>query len=411
MRGDLAFALLMEAFVRSFADGDTAVAAIVAADAAAVGGRAPATFDDPPPNEQLLALVELATALAPPDDPEVAAHVTAAAAWNVRPRPLEPDPALADRALAQARDLDDPVLISGALDLVAAAASAEGRFKDASRLTAERLGLVHRMRRHDPRAGGEVVDIFHMGMEAAMAAGELPAALAAARRAHEDSLEQGFGHFAATHLVVPLALRGAFDEAAMYAEVMREGWERTGRPAAGWMAPSFLAAALVHGLRGDADTYRDWWSVAEVVRVNARENGFSDFVEARIALHQGDIDAAVAMITTSSDITCAQYTAYAEAMAVEIAIVAGLPDAEGRLERAAPLGIENDFVAACLLRASGRLHDDEATLTRAVASWEQLGARFERACTLLLVPSRRDEGRRELAALRCAAPGEPTARH
>jgi len=49
-------------------------------------------------------------------------------------------------------------------------------------------------------------------------------------------------------------------------------------------------------------------------------------------------------------------------------------------------------VAAPLLRAAGRLHHDETALKDSVAGWDAIGARFERACTLLLLPDRVDEG-------------------
>jgi hypothetical protein len=39
-----------------------------------------------------------------------------------------------------------------------------------------------------------------------------------------------------------------------------------------------------------------------------------------------------------------------------------------------------------------------------VERWERIGARFERADTLLLMPARADEGRRELATLQVTPP-------
>ena len=50
-----------------------------------------------------------------------------------------------------------------------------------SRYTSERLQLLDRLPRHDPRVGGEIADIFHMASESAVGAGELGAALASAR--------------------------------------------------------------------------------------------------------------------------------------------------------------------------------------------------------------------------------------
>ncbi len=95
---------------------------------------------------------------------------------------------------------------------------------------------------------------------------------------------------------------------------------------------------------------------------------------------------------------------YAWAIAAEVAIVAGLPDAVGRLAAAAPAGEENYWAAACLARAAGRLNGDQRALARSVAGWEEIDARFERACTLLLMDGRADEGRAELATLGCQPP-------
>jgi hypothetical protein len=95
---------------------------------------------------------------------------------------------------------------------------------------------------------------------------------------------------------------------------------------------------------------------------------------------------------------------YAWAIAAEVAVVAQVPDAAARLAAAAPAGAENYWAAACLDRAAGRLRGDAAALARSLAGWERIDARFERACTLLLMNGRADEGRAELAALGCHSP-------
>jgi hypothetical protein len=84
----------------------------------------------------------------------------------------------------------------------------------------------------------------------------------------------------------------------------------------------------------------------------------------------------------------------------ELAVAAGLPDAAVRLAAAlSDTTAENDWAAACLTRAAGRLHRDPDELSAAVEAWERIDARYERACTLLLIPAREDEARKELAAL------------
>ena len=52
--------------------------------------------------------------------------------------------------------------------------------------------------------------------------------------------------------------------------------------------------------------------------------------------------------------------------------------------------------------AHARLDGDPAGFLDAAGRFERIGARFERAATLALVPGRADEGRAELAALEVA---------
>jgi hypothetical protein len=75
---------------------------------------------------------------------------------------------------------------------------------------------------------------------------------------------------------------------------------------------------------------------------------------------------------------------YARASGAEPAVVVGLPDAAERLAAAADLAADNDWTAACLTRAEARMTGDARTLSAAVQGFERVGARFERACTLLL---------------------------
>jgi hypothetical protein len=87
-------------------------------------------------------------------------------------------------------------------------------------------------------------------------------------------------------------------------------------------------------------------------------------------------------------------------------VIAELPNAVELLEAAAPEADENDWAAACLLRATGRLHGDRDALAAAVDRWERIEARFERACTLLLLPDRVSEGEAELHDLGCPIPSD-----
>jgi predicted ATPase/DNA-binding CsgD family transcriptional regulator len=417
--GDVAFDLLLASADRAAQAGDNATQAAALAYAATIADRFAGNFPQETPHERLRQLVEEAARLAPDGDPVTAAYLASAAAWTAQPEKSVPDPALVDAALAAARRTGDPVLISGALDAVVAALDASGRLREAHQVNRERAALLSRLSRHDPRTGTEILDTFHMVTEIAVTAGDLPEALSTAQRAQEDEIAEGQPHLAASKSILPLVLQGRFDEALAQAATMWDAWERAGRTPARWMGPAAYAAVLAHGLRGDDRGHDEWLARLSAITGTGAHRvaetylaSFAAFSDARIALHLGRIDQAVAAV---AGLPLGQepwygtphwYAArpYAWAIAAEVAIVAGLPDATDRLAAAAPAGEENYWAAACLARAAGRRTGDNGALARSLAGWEGIDARFERACTLMLMDGRADEGRAELAALGCQPP-------
>lgn len=416
-RGDIAFGLLLEAADRASAAGDDGSRAAALAYAVIVADRFAASFPAEVPHERLRELLEVATRAAPPGDLTVAALLAAARAWNAREEKESPDPGLATEALAVARRSSDPVLISGALAAAVAAARETGQLRESYRLIQQRAMLVDGLPRHDPRSGAEIVDTIHTAADSAAMAGELPAALASARRGQGDSIVVGRRYMTLGMAVVPLVLQGKFDEALTQAAVMWDAWEREGRIASRWIAPAGYAAVLAHGLRGDEEGCRLWRArVSELIShsdpaASRSLAGFAAFADARIALHQGRLEevtrAAAGLGIGSRPWFGARhlhYDSYVLAIAVEAAVIQGAPDAAQRLANAAPAAAENRWAAACLARAAGRGPGGAASLEEALAGWEHLDARFERAITLLLMPGRATEGRAELDALGCPAP-------
>ncbi len=411
-RGEPAFELLRESARRARAAGDDAARATALAFAVCVGSRFPATFTEEVPHELLCRLLREARRVTPPGRPAVAAYLAAAEAWNATGLKTSPDPGLARSALEAARIARDPVLVMGALDAVMSGEGASGRFREAQRLSHERLEQFDRLSRHHPRAGVEIVDTLHVAPLVAVAAGELTRAVAAASLAWDDPFS-GLYMRASKH-VVPLMLCGRFDEALGFAETMWGGWQLVGRPAARWMAPAVHAAAVMNGLRGQAGEHREWLSRAYRMAAPRGQDHVSDsfaaFADPRLALHTGAIDDALAIAVDLSRVppwpeaTHQFFDAYSWAIAAEVAVVAGLPDAGDRLAAAAPAGAECAWAAACLLRARGRLDEDGHALRESLAGWDRIGARFERACTMLLLPDRAAEGLAELASLGCRPP-------
>jgi predicted ATPase/DNA-binding CsgD family transcriptional regulator len=417
--GGVAFDLLLASAERAEEAGDDAARTVALGYAATIADRFWADFPTELPYDRIRALFTRAAEACPAGHPVSSAYVAAAAAWTAHPEKTVPDAALADEALAAARATGDPVLISGALDAVVGVLDSGGHLRQAHQVNQERARLLSQMPRHEPRAGIEIVDTFHMVTEIAVTAGDLPDALATARMANEDDIAGGQPHMTASKPILPLVLQGQFDQAFRQAAIMWQTWERAGRPAGRRLAPAVYAVILGYGLRGDTGGKRDWLGrLGELIGPGAERVAGTNlaavaaFTEARIALHEGRIDAAV---TATADLPTRAESwyesphwqslrPYAWAIAAEAAAMADPGGAQARLAAAAPAGEENYWAAACLARAAGRAHGDRAELERAVAGWERIEARFERACTLLLLPDRADEGHAELRALSCKPP-------
>ena len=423
--GAAAFGLLLESAERAQNAGDDSARAAALAYAVTIADRFAAEFPEEVPHDRLRELLDEAARVCPADDQVAAAYLAAAAAWIAQPEKTVPDPALSSDALAAARLTGDPVLISGALDAVVGVLDAGGRLREAHQVSKERAQLLERLPRHDPRAGTEIVDTFHMVTEIAVTAGDLPDALATASLAQGDDIAGGQPHLTASKPILPLVLQGRFDEALIQAAIMWEAWKQAGQPAARWMGPAVYGMVLAHGLCGDNDGRRAWLArVSELIGAGSdlvsgtNLAAVAAFTDARIALHEGRFSAAVAAIADLPREAQHWYETphwyslrpYAWAIAAEVAVVARLPDAASRLAAAAPAGDENYWAAACLARAAGRLHGDRDRLERSIAGWERIDARFERACTLVLLPDRASEGIAELSALHCQPPAVRTTR-
>ncbi|MFL6072248.1 MAG: ATP-binding protein [Mycobacteriales bacterium] len=380
------YELLLAASERARAAGDRALLAMTLADAVMTAYRLPGSgFPAEVPPERLGAMLgEAETLAAGDDDPVLAAHLAAAEAWGASAGRLTADPALAGTAAVLARKTGDPVLISAGLDALGTIAAGDGRYRDAYRISTERLALLAVMDRDDPRSAIEIVDVLHVATADALSAGELPAALAVARQAMADDLIGDHPYLSTSKLIPPLVLRGEVAEALRHADTLWEGWQRAGRPAVRYLAPAVSATALAHGLAGDQDGFREWRSRALAVAgvADAADSpdlaAFAAFVDARVAVHTGAVERAPELVSRAFAVPPARrYAAYAHATGAELAVVAGLPDATARIAAAAGDTTGNPWAAACLTRARWRLGGSPAALPAAIAGWQRLGARFE----------------------------------
>jgi predicted ATPase len=382
-----AFELLLASAERARAAGDGNATAIALARAVETAARLPSGFTQEVPHERIRQLHDAAVAAGDPDAPMVAAHLASAAAWSATPAKMAPDPDLATRAVQAARATGNPVLVSAALDATCHLAAHAGQQREAYRVARQRLAIMSDLDRADPSAATEILDIYHCVTTCALAAGDLAGTLSIARQIRSDDLLGTHPYRSTSKLVSPLVLMGRFDEALQVAETMWDGWQRAGAPVAAWMSPAVSAVALAYGLLGRDVEFRQWCDRADRAAgrnanpaAYARNNAsFAAFVQARVAVRNGGADGAESLVEEAfADVPQGRYQEYARTAAAELAVVAGLPGADRYLTRAAPAAAENDWAAACLARARGRLHGDHAALAAAVEAWERIGASFER---------------------------------
>ena len=390
-RADQAYALFLASASRA---GSGREAVISRCEAALTASRFPSGFSHP------VASSEAAELTAPPDDPEAKAYLDAARVWATS----APAPELITRAKQSARLANDSILLSAALSAEAESAMRSGRFADARTATAERVRLLGTMDRNDPRHAAELLEARHTEWLLALSSGRVLEALDVARRISDDDLLGTHPYRPAAKLIPPLVLLGRFDEALSLAEPLWQAWRRSGIPAATLISPAASCIALVHGLRGD-ESARQMWEQRARDAVGAPDailvayhTPFARFVALRLAIHHGGGQALDAdeRATASTPLSLTDYIRAAEA---ELAVINGSPIAAERLQ-----GSDNPWVNACMTRARGRLDADPGLLKEAAELWDGLGARFERASTLALMPEP-EEGVAELRSLGVPAAG------
>ncbi|MEV0132555.1 LuxR C-terminal-related transcriptional regulator [Dactylosporangium sp. NPDC050688] len=406
--GPAALRLLLEAADRAGATGDARATAL--AHAVIVAVRYAAEFAGPVTRAVRARLLRQASDATDGTDPATAAVLAAARAWHELGEPAT-SAAPARIALRAARRAADPALTALCLDALGTAAVQLGRPLRAHRVAELRIKVVFALSAHDPAGAAEITDAHHVAVSAAIAAGDLPAARTAVRRAQADDPVGSHPYLAMPRLIRVLALSGQFDEAVEAARALWDNWVRDGRPEMAWMSSALAAVAMVHGLRGDGQADR-WRSRALEVagHDDPRQSGdlaaVVAFADARIAVHTGDTRRAAALVERCTAVFPERWwEGYARAAGAELAVVAGLPDAADTLARVTPVASEHRWAAAVLTRARGRLSGDPAVLRQALGQWDRLDSRFELACTLALLPGQQAAGHSELAALGCSPPG------
>jgi predicted ATPase/DNA-binding CsgD family transcriptional regulator len=411
--GRAAWGLLLNAAERARAAGETNAQATALACAVVVAARHLGDSRGGTGPDKTSELLREATMVADRADPTTAALLAAATAWHER-SDTTARLDLSRAAVRAARRAGDPALVAMALDVLGLATLEAGRFRPAHRISGERMRVVASLAADEPTGAAEISDAYHVAASAALAAGDLPAARAAVRQGRTRDPVHDHPYLSTPRVVRIHALSGRFDEADDAARTLWTNWVHDGSPTMPWMSSALATAALVHGLRDDGQ-YAMWRSRALTVAECDEPVGCPDlmavmaFVQARLAIHTGRRRRAAATVEEAQATFPERWwEGYARAAGAELAVVAGLPDAAERLARVEPVAAQHRWAAACLARARGRLEHSRDSITQAIRAWERLDARFERACTLLLLPDRETEGQAELRALGCPPPAAMT---
>lgn len=397
MRGDDMYRLHRAAADAARSAGDTAAAACDLATAATNAHRFWSKFEHLPTYDETVVLVTQARDLAG-DDPAAQAAVALAeagvladafgAAQGPADNAVEDTTARTERAVELAARTGDPLAESAALDALTGAQSWAGDAFAAAATARRRVALLSSLP-DTPAATHELLDALGMATEAALGAGDLPAARRWARRLAEHPLLAEVGHRATSWLLVTDALAGDVDDVLTVSDRFLEAWQRAGSPARSVLGPAVAAVAMVHGLRDDDEARRDWNAVLRQLGTPPEHvYGYGAVFDALGLLHEGQPDLALRRTAPEPAdvwkwVTWIWHHWYV-ALRAEAAVLAGHPDAADRLA-AARTAVAGNPVAAAIVERAQALHDDDRErLLATAAEFDAAGCRYQSARTLVL---------------------------
>jgi predicted ATPase/DNA-binding CsgD family transcriptional regulator len=370
--------------------GDGVTAAHNLAVAATLINRGPGVMAEVPPREVVDELIQEAVALAgnsPRAEPSI---LTAQAFSGDELDPVTQE--LAERAVALARRIGDAYDESAALDELSAVHLAGGDVPAAVATVRARIEVLRRIPL-GPGNGMEFSDCYAMASEISLAAGDFAAARTYADRLASLPFVTELDHIATARRIKVDAMAGDLDAVVTAAERFRRGWEQAGRPVASNLASAALAVSMVHGLRGDEEQSAEWRDRSIAIgrtayRLESPLSGDGPTFDAIVQLHVGDIDAAVARLAVDPDRLrtwfSGEWRPWYAALWAEAAVLARLPDAAERIERARLSVAANPVAAAMVDRAAALADADADRLAAAAAALEPTGCAYQWARTLVM---------------------------
>ncbi|MGH9227125.1 MAG: ATP-binding protein [Acidimicrobiales bacterium] len=394
--------------------GDGVTAAHNLAIAATLINRGPGIMAEVPPPEVVDELIREAVVLAG-GSPMAEPSILTAQAFNGD----ELDPVtheLAERAVTLARRVGDAYDESAALDELSAVHLAGGDVPAAVATVRARIELLKRIPL-GPVSGMEFSDCYAMASEISLAAGDFVAARTYADRLASLPFVTELDHIASARRIKVDAMAGDLDAVVAAAERFRRAWEQAGRPVAGNLAGAALAVAMVHGLRGNERLSAEWRDRTVAIGMTAERldsplSGYGPTFDAIVHLHVGDIDAAVARLAVDPDRLrtwfSGEWRPWYAALWAEAAMLAGLPDAAERIERARLFVAANPVAAAMVDRAAAFATGDSDRIVAAAATMEPTGCRYQWARTLVMAGGEhRDAGAAALERMGATPMGMP----
>ena len=389
--------------------GEKLSAALYLAESASVILRAPGIMSPVPSLDEAEELIQAARDLADQGTVAEAAILVAEASQFSTSATEQADITRAENAARLARQLEEPLLESGALDGVCAAHAGLGMVAEASRSAQRRLEVLGPLPL-DATVGYELLDALNMACEYSVGAGNLPEARASAVRLRDQPMVIEEAHLATAQLIVIDALAGNVTDVRVASERFREGWERAGRPRSAYLGRPTAAIAMAFGLAGDDDARTDWLAVIEELRVGPeRLAGYGATFDAIYLLHRGQPAAALKRLAAEPEDLrrwiSGLWRQWFAALKSEAAVLTDQPDAPGRLNQALRIADGNPVATAIVQRADALLTNNRDALLSTAAAFAAAACSYQQARSLVLAGgTERDEGVAILTQLGVAAP-------
>jgi hypothetical protein len=299
---------------------------------------------------------------------------------------------LAERAVSLARRTGDRYDESVALDVLSAVHLARGDVPAAVATVRARVELLETMPLA-PSNGMEFSDGYAMASEISLTAGDFVAARDFADRLASLPFHTELDHIATARRIKVDAVAGDIHAVLEAAERFRRGWDEAGRPVASNLAGAVYAVAMVHGLRGDDDARAEWAARTIEIGMAAdwlddHRTGYGPSFDAIVSLHRGEAEAAVERLAVAPDQLrtwfSGEWRPWYAALWAEAAVLAGRPDAAGRIARARLSTAANPVATAMVDRAEALAVGDTAAILAAAEALEPTGCRYQVARTLVL---------------------------